>query len=482
MTNSALGKVAIIGAGPAGLTAAYQLCKFGIKVEIFEAEDTVGGMAKSIDLWGQRVDLGPHRFFSNDPRVNKLWLELVGRDYEMVQRLSRIYYGGTFFDYPLKALNTFANLGAIEAFRCLFSYLAAMLKPVRNDVTFEDWVSNRFGKRLYSIFFKSYSEKLWGISCRELDADFAAQRIKKLSLWEAVRSAVWPKSAENHKTLVDEFAYPKGGAGIPYERMAQFIVDNGGSIHLGTRVQSVLVEGGFPKVVLESGKIEDYGHVVSSMPLTMLVKRMNAPAHVIENAGKLRFRNTILVYLKIDAGNPFADQWIYVHAPDLATGRITNFSNWGPSILQDKNETILCLEYWCNDDDRIWSDDEEALVARAKAEIVLTGLVRADAVSAGKAIRVPKCYPVYSTGYKESLAPVVEYLSSLPFITPIGRYGSFKYNNQDHSILMGLLAAENIAGIGSHDLWAINTDYEYQEKSRITATGLVMQPALSRGG
>ena len=469
--------VAVIGAGPAGLTVAYQLAKRGVRVEVFESGTSAGGMAKTISLWGQLVDYGPHRFFSSDPRVNRIWLEAVGRDYNMVNRLTRIYYRKVFFDYPLKAFNALRGLGPWEAVRCILSYLAAKIAPQRDDNSFASWVTNRFGARLFSIFFKSYSEKLWGIPCNELDADFAAQRIKKLSLFEAMKAAIFGKGGSKHKTLVDEFAYPLGGAGAPYQRMVERIVELGGRIHFDTPVASVHPpehQDERPVLKLESGTELAFDHIVSSMPITTLVERMGAPEAVLENARQLRFRNTILVYLQIDGGSPFPDQWIYVHSPDLQTGRITNFRNWVPDINKGQRETILCLEYWCYDSDALWLSDDDSLIALARKEILETGLVAAGLVKAGKVVRIPKCYPVYARGYKQHLKPVEDFLADRLALSVIGRYGSFKYNNQDHSILMGLLAAENIAEDASHNLWELNTDYDYQESARITATGLVV--------
>ena len=467
-------RIAIIGAGPAGLTAAYQLIKDGYYVEIFEASDSVGGMAKTISLWGQLVDLGPHRFFSSDPRVNRLWLEIIGPRYSMVTRLTRIYYNKTFFDYPLKAVNALFGLGVLKSIACVLSYVSAKIFPINDESTFEAWVSNRFGRRLYKIFFKSYSEKLWGISCKELDADFAAQRIKKLSLYEAVKAAIFSSEGKGHKTLVDEFAYPHNGAGAIYEMMAKKIIDLGGKIHLQVPVKSVHPHnaGSLPMIKLEHGVDLYFDHVISSMPITHLVGRMNAPQDIKDHANSLRFRNTILVYLQVGVPSPFPDQWIYVHSTELQTGRITNFKNWVPSILNGRDETILCMEYWCYDDDELWRDNDQALIDLATREIYQTTLIPEGTVLAGAVIRVPKCYPVYATGYRSHLDPVERYLSMQHGISVIGRYGAFKYNNQDHSILMGIMAAENITKNTNHDLWGINTDYEYQESCRINATGL----------
>lgn len=471
--------VAVIGAGPAGLTAAYQLAKAGVDVEVFEASGSVGGMARSRPLWGQIVDLGPHRFFSSDPRVNRLWLEVLVGDYNMIGRLTRIYYDHTFFHYPLKPLNALAGLGPVEAAACVASYLSARIRPPADTSGFDGWVTSRFGRRLFEIFFKSYSEKLWGIGCDQLDADFAAQRIKKFSLSEAIRSAFGGGKDGRHKTLVDEFAYPRLGAGMLYERMAERLAALGGKLHLKTPVEAVLPRGEGherPRLRLADGTERGFDHVISTMPLTLLVQRMGAPADVVAHASALRFRNTILVYLRVAAAALFPDQWIYIHAKELKTGRVTNFSNWSAGIRQGEADTILCLEYWCYDEDPIWQEGDAALIALATRELAATGLAAAGQVTAGHVLRVPRCYPVYERGYKAHLKPVEAYLSGVPGITAIGRYGAFKYNNQDHSILMGLLAAENVTGSGQHELWSLNTDYEYQEASRITATGLQLGP------
>lgn len=296
-------KIAIIGAGPAGITAAYQLAKEGYEVEIYEASDAIGGMSKTIDLWNQKVDLGPHRFFSSDPRVNQVWLELIGNDYEMVNRLTRIFYQNNFFHYPLKPWNAFSNLGFFEALNCGLSFARQMVfptKPSTKGETFESWVVNKFGRRLFEIFFKTYSEKLWGIKCDELDSDFAAQRIKNLSLLEALKNAFFKSKANKHKTLVDEFAYPHQGSGIVYERMAELVKNFGGKIHFKTPVKRVVTKGN-TVVGLEtnSGEFRQYDKVISTMPLTRLVSQLaEAPQKIVDSVKSLKFRNTILVYLQ----------------------------------------------------------------------------------------------------------------------------------------------------------------------------------------
>ncbi len=472
-------KIGIIGAGPAGITAAYQLAKENVSVDVFEASESVGGMAKTINLWNQKVDLGPHRFFSNDPRVNKVWLELVGSDYEMVNRLTRIYYKNKFFYYPLKPLNALNQLGVVEAANCMLSFAKENLLPESNssasgDESFEAWVVKKFGRRLFEIFFKTYSEKLWGISCDELDADFAAQRIKKLSLMEAIKGAFKGNKDNQHKTLVDTFAYPHEGSGVVYQKMADFVQNSGSNVFCQTPVRRVCTENN--KVVgleLMNGEFRAYDRIISTMPLTRMVSQLpEVPEKVVNLASSLKFRNTILVFLKVEAVDLFPDNWLYIHADNLRTGRITNFRNWSPELYGDEKSSILALEYWCYDEDEIWTSENENLVALASEEMKKTGLIGDAVISDGYVHRVKNCYPVYNRGYKENLKPIEEYLDSIENLDVIGRYGAFKYNNQDHSILMGILAASNISQGTKHNLWDINTDYEYQESAEIGETGL----------
>jgi protoporphyrinogen oxidase len=470
-------KIAVVGAGPAGVTAAYELSKENISVDLYEASNSVGGMAKTIELWDQKVDIGPHRFFSSDPRVNKIWLEVTGKDYKMVNRLTRIYYKRRFYFYPLKVFNVLSNMGVWEATLCILSYLNIRLFPMKTEHNFTNWVTNRFGKRLFSIFFKTYTEKLWGISCDILDSDFAAQRIKKLSLYEAVKNAILGGKGNKHKTLVDQFAYPMEGTGMVYERMAKSITEKGNSIHLKTPVKKVKIENNsVTGIELENGTTLSFDHVISSMPMTLLVSRIeNLPEEVKLANSKLKFRNTIIVYVQIDGENLFPDQWLYVHSAEVLTGRITNFHNWVPSINKGRKETILALEYWCYDSDSLWKESDLDLINRAFEEVKNTNLNKNHKILNGFVYKIPRCYPVYETGYKENLEIVQNYLKSIKNLDVIGRYGSFKYNNQDHSILMGYLNAQNIIKGENHNLWEINTDYEYQESSKITESGLEIE-------
>src|SRR3990167_1545717 len=471
-------KIAVIGAGPAGLACAYQLTKAGVKTDLYEAGGAVGGLARSFSLWNQTVDLGPHRFFSKDPRVNKLWLEVVGRGYSRVDRLTRILYKNKLYQYPLKPIDVVGKLGAVETARSMLSYLREKFIPETagaGEETFESWVVRRFGRRLYEIFFKTYSEKLWGIPCSELDADFAVQRIKKFSLYEALKAAFSTDKMGRHKTLVDRFAYPVDGTGMVYERMASYVSERGGNIYLKSPVKRVIkIDCEVKGIELMDGKAVTYDHIVSTMPLTLLVLGLEGvSADVIAAAQSLRFRNTILVYLNVQSENLFPDNWIYIHSPQLRVGRITNFRNWSPRLYGGEKSSILALEYWCDEADEFWSREDNRLIELGRKELADAGLVRSEAVTDGYVYRINKCYPVYRAGYRKHLKPIEEYLGGIQGLTVIGRYGSFKYNNQDHSILMGILAAENIVNGAGNNLWAINTDYEYQESALITETGLV---------
>ncbi len=474
-------KVAVIGAGPAGMTAGYEISKEiptgKIKqLDIYEASSQVGGFAKSIRLWNQIVDLGPHRFFSHDKRVNKLWLEVVGDEYRMINRQTRIYYKKSYFDYPLKPVNALSNLGVFEASRCLLSYFKEKIFPTPDTGTFESWVTRRFGKRLYEIFFKTYSEKLWGIKCTDLDSDFAAQRIKRLSLYEAIKNALIKGRKNVHKTLVDQFAYPLVGTGTVYQKMAEKATTNGAKLYLNTSVNKVLSASDKAKgLELHNGKIVNYDYIISTMPISLLVTRLpDVPENIRDLAMKLKFRNTILVYLKVRNSDLFPDQWLYIHSDDLKMGRMTNFRNWIPELLGIENETILCLEYWFDFKDPDWSQSDEFFINLAKKEVLLTELSKGSEITAGHIIRLPRCYPVYFRNYKAILTPIQNYLDSIENLSVIGRYGSYKYNNQDHSIFMGLLAAGNVLNQAGNNLWEINTDYDtYQESSVIRETGLV---------
>ena len=459
--------VVVIGAGPAGMAFACRYIEHGGKVKLLEASPFVGGLARSFELWGSTVDLGPHRFFSADPEVNKYWHSHVKDDFIMVNRLTRIYYMGKFFNYPLQAFNALKNLGLMKAFLALQSYLFCKIFPPRQDGSLENWVISKFGSRLFRTFFKVYTEKVWGISCKEIDADWAAQRIQGLTLWGAIKSALFANKDNKLKTLVDEFAYPKTGNSLFYERQKESILESGNEIFLNEPVERIIVENSKVRAVIsKSGLSHPVTEVISTMPITQLIKGMDGvPSQVLEAAAQLTFRNTILVYLQISQSSLFKDQWLYIHDPKLLHGRITNFNNWSESMIGDKTKTIVCMEFWCFDSDQIWQESNEDLVQRGKGELVLTGLCKEEDIIQGKVLKIKKSYPVYRRGYKEKLKIVQDFLDSIEGLHPIGRYGSFKYNNQDHSILMGLLAADSISNGSKIDLWNVNTESNYQESA-----------------
>lgn len=460
--------VGVIGAGPAALTAAYRLQQMGVAVTVFEVGPSVGGLARSFDLWGHKVDLGPHRFFSKDGRVNALWHEVIGDSHRMVDRQTRIYYRSRFFDYPLRVSNVLANLNPADIVASLASYMRQVIAPEfppEARDTFEAWVVSHFGRQLYEMFFKSYSEKLWGIPCTALDADFATQRIRKFSLGQTVLAALG-LGRGRHRTLVDRFAYPKAGSGQVYELMARAITERGGRIHMNARVARVVrQERRVTGLELADGSFHAFDHIVSTMPLTLLLQGLEPPPEVAAAAAKLTFRNTVLVYLNVEADSLFTDQWIYIHADGVGVGRITNFRNWVPELYGTSRNTVLAFEYWCQDEDTIWSAPDADLIDRAIEEGRQIGILGAARVAAGHVERIRRSYPVYARGYKDIMVPVVAYLKTFDNLWPIGRYGAFKYNNQDHSILMGLLAADNIARGARHDLWSVNSDDDsYQEE------------------
>lgn len=490
-------RVAIIGAGPAGMTTALQLSREGVSVELFEAGPRVGGMSATIELWGQRVDLGPHRFFSTDDRVNRFWFGVVGDRYTWVDRLTRIHYRGRFFDYPLTPANAAWNLGIREATACLVSYLRASrylrapgasssprspespgsagafgrgrsLDP--REASFESWVVSRFGRRLFELFFRPYSEKLWGISCDQLSADFAAQRIRDLSLWKALLSVCSRGQQDRHRTLADRFAYPLDGTGSVYDAMADEVVAGGGEIRLREPVRRVVCrDGRATGIELVSGETRSFDHVVSTMPLTHLVEGLpEIPGAVRHAVGELRFRNTMLVYLHVASESLFPDQWLYLHDPGLAAGRVTNFRNWSPSLYGESGTSILAVERWCDESDASWTADDAGLVRHAADELRGIGLLQDEPVLDGHVIRLPRCYPVYRIGYREHVRTIARHLDGIRGLSVIGRYGAFKYNNQDHGILMGLLAAENLTQGAGHDLWEVNSDdMGYQEADAV---------------
>ena len=457
-------KVLIIGAGVAGLSAGRILSENGFEVEIYEVDSSVGGMSKSLNMFNQIVDIGPHRFFSKDKRLNDFWSAHTNGQSEKVSRLTRIFYNKKFFYYPLRGFDALFKLGVFESFLCVMSFIKAKIKPFGGN-SFESWVANAFGYRLYSIFFKSYTQKLWGIECKDLDSDFARQRIKGLNLYEAIKSAFFGDKSNKHKTLVDEFSYPKKGCGVVYENMAKEIISRGGKIICNAEVQGIITKD--KKAIgirTKNGAI--YGDIViSTAPFRDMVMSLDELDSAIKSlAQRLNFRNTILVFAEVDSANLFKDNWIYVHSKNIATGRITNFANWTKDLRCGRSESILCLEYWANDDERLWNLSDDEIIKIAKNDLVDSALVKQEnQIKRTQTLKIHKSYPVYERGYKANLNQIYDALDKFSDLYFIGRNGAFKYNNQDHSLLMGLKCADKILGQKSLNLWEINTDYDYQE-------------------
>ena len=463
----------IIGAGPAGLTAALELVRRDRPVTVFEASDAIGGISRTERRNGWRFDIGGHRFFTKVPEVERLWHQILADD-EFLQRprMSRILYRGSLFDYPLKAMNALRGLGIVEAVRCVASYAYAQVRPPRDQSHFEGWVTARFGYRLYSIFFKTYTEKVWGMKATEIQADWAAQRIKNLSPFNAIVAALKPqKGSTAITTLIDRFQYPMYGPGMMWERARDLVEKDGGSVVMEAPVVQVHHEGGRATgvtVVAEGQeKRVPAGAIVSSMPLSDLVLAMDppAPAEVQQAARSLRYRDFLTVALVVPSEAGFPDNWIYVHTPGVKVGRVQNYGSWSPYMVKE-GYTCLGLEYFVNEGDETWSTSDEDLVALATRELEQLKLVTPGSVSEGHVVRVPKAYPVYDEGYQERVETIRRWLEeSVPNVQAVGRNGMHKYNNQDHSMLTAMYAAENILG-GSRDLWSVNVEEEYHEEGK----------------
>jgi len=459
--------VIIIGAGPAGLTAAYELVKQGIHPKVLEKGDKVGGIARTETYKGYRFDIGGHRFFTKVEPVQRLWQEVLGDAFIKVPRLSRIFYKGRFFNYPLNLVNTLYNLGIIESLLILLSYFKAQLRPNPKEDTFEQWVVNRFGERLYKTFFKTYTEKVWGIPCDKIQADWAAQRIKGLSLRTAVINAIF--GSNNTKTLIKEFDYPSLGPGMMWQKFQEAVESKGGTVDLntgvirierqGNRIQNITVKQDGNLVQLSGDRF------ISSMPITALVHRLDPPApdEVIQAANSLSYRDFLIVALVVDQTDLFPDNWIYIHSPEVKVGRIQNFKNWSPEMVPDPSKTCLGMEYFCSQGDSLWERSDAELLDLATQELASLGLAQVDDVEDGVVIRQLKAYPVYDRDYRQHLEVIKNFLGTIENLQTIGRNGMHRYNNQDHAMLTGMLAVRNLLG-EQHDLWDVNTERSYHEE------------------
>jgi protoporphyrinogen oxidase len=489
--------VVVVGAGPAGLTAAYELARRGVPVSVLEADDVVGGISRTVERDGWRFDIGGHRFFTKVARVEALWHEILpAEDFLQRPRMSRILYRGKLFDYPLRAPNALRNLGLGEAVHCVGSYLWARLRPPRDQDNLEGWVTARFGRRLYSIFFKTYTEKVWGMPAASLPADWAAQRIKSLSLGRAALNALFPRSGRFRTTsLIDRFQYPRLGPGMMWQRCAELVRELGGTIRAGAAVTAIHRDPHTARAVsVEVGGRElPADEIISTMPISELVLavRPPAPAAVRASAKALRHRDFLTVALVVPRQYSFPDNWIYVHDPHVRVGRIQNFGSWSPDLVQD-GRTCLGLEYFVFEGDELWRRPDADLVALAEAELEQLGLVTPGSVERGFVVRMPKAYPVYDEAYQDNLDVVRRWLAdAVPNVHPVGRNGMHRYNNQDHSMLTAMLTVENILDGAGHDVWSVNVDDDYHEERRdagpVSGTGrdapvvAAAAPALAAG-
>ncbi|MEG4067933.1 NAD(P)/FAD-dependent oxidoreductase [Microcoleus sp. Pol11C2] len=458
--------VAIVGAGPAGLTAAYELVKQGIIPVVLEKGDKVGGIARTETYKGYRFDIGGHRFYTKVEAVQQLWQEVLGNEFIKVPRLSRIFYRGKFFNYPISAFNTLFNLGIIESTLIILSYLKVRIWPLTEEKTFEQWVINRFGERLYKTFFKTYTEKVWGIPCSEIQADWAAQRIKGLSLTTAIINALF--GSNDTKTLIKEFDYPALGPGMMWEKFAESVENKDGKVYLDTKVISFEREGNKIKSITaeQNGEVVQYSadNFITSMPISALVARLKPqpPEEVLHAARSLKYRDFLIVSLIVNRKDLFPDNWIYIHSPEVKVGRIQNFKNWSAALVPDANKSCLGMEYFCSVGDEIWEMSDADLVELATRELVGLGLATTADVEDGVVIRQLKAYPVYDGEYRGHLQVLEGFFKGFENLQTIGRNGMHRYNNQDHSMLTGMLAVRNILG-EKHDLWDVNTERSYYE-------------------
>ena len=472
--------VAIIGAGPAGLTSAYLLTKAGYSVTIIEKDPIyVGGISRTVEHDGYRFDIGGHRFFSKSKEVVDLWNEILPDDFIQRPRMSRIYYEGKFYSYPLRAFEALGNLGLIRSTLCMASYLKSRVFPKKDVANFQDWVSNQFGRKLFSIFFKTYTEKVWGMQCDEISADWAAQRIKGLSLGSAVMDGLKrslglnkkPNDGMGAKTLLESFRYPRKGPGMMWEAARDFVVAGGNTVlmdHALHQLSEDVLTGRW-KVLAKrgDGKMVEINasHVISSAPMRELASRLHPMPKAAVNALDLKYRDFLTVAVMVKSKDLFPDNWIYIHDPSVQVGRIQNFRSWSPEMIPNEDMACVGLEYFCFEDDGLWSAHDEDLVNLAKMELELLGLCNPDDIAGGVVVRQEKAYPVYDDAYAANVQALRSELAEThPTLHLVGRNGMHKYNNQDHAMMTAMLTVKNIqAGEIVHDVWCVNEDAEYHE-------------------
>ncbi len=472
--------VAIIGAGPAGLTAAYLLTKQGLSVTVIEKDERyVGGISRTVQHEGYRFDIGGHRFFSKSKEVVDLWNEILPDDFIQRPRMSRIYYEGKFYSYPLRAFEALFNLGIWRSTLCMASYAWAKAFPNKSIRSFEDWTVNQFGHKLYSIFFKTYTEKVWGMPCDEMSADWAAQRIKGLSLGAAVLDGLKrsfglnkkPNDGMETKTLLETFRYPRQGPGMMWEAARDRVVEGGNHVLMGHSFKQLTQDQGTGRWKMQANKADgsvvtiDAAHVISSAPMRELAARIHPLPATFSEASALRYRDFLTVALMIKSDDLFPDNWIYIHDSKVKVGRVQNFRSWSPEMVPDPSVACVGLEYFCFEGDGLWSSSDDELVALATKELAILGLTRAEDVIGGAVVRQEKAYPVYDDDYAANVAAMKDELEArYPTLHMVGRNGMHRYNNQDHAMMTAMLTVRNIvAGARVYDIWGVNEDAEYHE-------------------
>lgn len=463
-TSALSGQTVILGAGPAGLACAYELSRHQISATVIDRNPCVGGLLRTVSLDGYIFDIGGHRFLSKNAEVNALWQKILGPDLIRVKRKSRILYRDHYFEYPLKAWDALKKLGLFEILHCLASYLHSKIFPAPADTHFEAWMIRKFGKRLYEIFFKTYTEKVWGIPCSDLSSDWADQRIQGLSLGKAVHKAFSPNSRNQFKTLAEEFIYPLRGPGQFCEKLKDQTEKTGCTYRLETTIEeighqnSLLTHAGLRNAQGRS-EILNGEHFFSSLPLPVFIKKLHpaAPENILAAAQSLTFRSFMAVYLVFDIPQLFPDQWLYIHAPEIKAGRIQNYKNWSAAMVPDQSTTSLGMEYFVNENDETWQLTDAQMTQLALCELEKTGFKIKNKFRKSLVVRVPNAYPLYSLGYKKNVALLRAYLKGFTNLQSLGRAGLFRYNNSDHALLTGLYGARNMLG-AHHDLWVIDPD------------------------
>ncbi len=460
---------AVLGAGPAGLTAAYVLGLRGVPAAVYEADGTVGGIAKTVEYNGYRFDLGGHRFFTKFAQVQRLWEETLGEDLLVRPRLSRIYYNGKYLAYPLQARDVVSRLGIVESVLCALSYFRSRLSPSRHEIeTFEDFATQNFGNRIYDVFFRSYTEKVWGVPGSDIHSEWGAQRIKDFSFWKALLSAL-RLTRSTPTTLIEEFHYPRLGPGQMWEAFEARVAERGIPVHRHHRALTIHHDHSVVTGVTmqhDGQTIEvPVDAVLSSIALSELVLILDPapPQEIVEAAERLRYRSLCLVALVIDNDEPFPDNWIYLHDPGVRAGRVQNFGAWSPDMVVP-GKTCLGVEYFTFEGDEIWEMPDEEAVALATEELAKIGLLDPKDVIDGVKVRVPKAYPMYVGRYREDVAELRGYLAAFENLETFGRNGLHRYNNQDHSMWTAILATLNLVDGTEYDVWSVNTEAEYHEE------------------